>query len=73
MCGGKIPKVNNGPWTPHGAPPRPKGKAHGPILWSPVCLKRRPRRNVSLDTQIWAQCAPPTTMKNHPRQTWVVG
>ena len=58
-CRGEIPKVNNGPWVPHGAQPRPEGKAHGPVLLSPVCFKRRPRRNVSSDTQIWAQCAPP--------------
>ena len=37
LCGGKIPKVNNGPGAPHEAQPWPKGKRETKRLLTQSC------------------------------------
>ena len=63
ICRGEIYKSTVDFWPRAKSSHDKKGKRgqkiSSPILLSPVYFKRRLRRNVSSDTQIWAKCAPP--------------
>ena len=49
----------------------PKDFQPNPV--EPNLFKRRPRRNVSSDTSNTGPMCAPSTVKNYPKQMWVVG
>ena len=76
-CRGKIPKsiMGLGPRTEssHDQKEKEGPRDFQPNPVEPNLFKRRPRRNVSSDTPNTGPMYAPSTVKNHPKQMWVVG